>query len=181
MPLPATSWLVGTIIRLQQDAELGLWCYCSNTCAQSSACLCSQEVPLLALWGSCPYLTDGLQAWRSQTLLPKELFLQTRLPPGLRSLCLTKILLGSSEKGALGSQLQSGSNPTCSRQQPPSASSPGRKCQGSCSSCSSLSFPALPPSMAEVRREVGTRLCWLYACSEEKINSPAWERGHQIG
>lgn len=102
------------------------WCYCSNTCTQSSTCLCSREVPLLALCGSCPYLTDGQQAWRSQTPLPKELFLQTRLRPGLGSLCLTTILLGSSAEGALRSQLQSGSSPACPRQEPPSASSPGR-------------------------------------------------------
>lgn len=155
------------------------WCYWSNTCTQSSTCLCSQEVPLLALWGSCPYLTDGQQAWRSQTLLPKELFLQTRLPPGLRSLCLTKILLGSSVKGASRSRLQSGSSPACSRQQSPSAFSSGRKCQGS--SCSSLSFPALPPSTAAAGGEAGTVLWQLYACSEEKRNSPAWECGLQIG
>lgn len=130
-------------------------------------------MPLLALWGSCPCLTDGQQAWRSQTLLPKELFLQTRLPPGLRSLCLTKILLGSSAKGASRSRLQSGGSPSCPRLQPPSASSPGRKCQGS--SCSSLSFPAVAGG------EAGTRLCRLCACSEKKRSSPARECGLRLG
>lgn len=139
------------------------WCYCSNTCTWSSTCLCSREVPLLALWGSCPYLTDGQKAWRSQTLLPKELFLQTRLPPGLRSLCLTKILLGSSAKGAWRSRLQSSGSPTCPRLQPPSASSPSRMCQGS--SCSSLSF------LAAAGGEAVTRLCWLCACTEEEFAS----------
>lgn len=146
--------------------------YCSNTCTQSSTCLCSWEVSLLALWGSCPYLTDGQQAWSSQTQLPKLLFLQARLTPELKSLWLMKILLGNSEEGALRSWLQSGGRPTCPRQQPPSASSPGRKYQSS--PCSSLSFSASPPSMAAAGRGAGTGLCWLCSCSEDNRNSPSW-------
>lgn len=149
-------------------------------CTQSFTCLCSREVPLLARQGSCPYLTDGLQAWRSQTLLPKELFLQMRLPPGLRSLCLNKVLLGSAARGASRSRLQSGTTPTCPRQQPPSASSPGRNCQGS-ESCSSLSFPAPPPHGCGRRGGWEGALLPLSARSREKRNSPAWECGVQIG
>lgn len=130
------------------------WCYCSNTCARSSTRLCSREVSLLAQWGSCPHLTDGQQAWRSQTMLPKELFLQTRLPPGLRSLRLTEIVLGSSAKGASKSRLQPGISPTCPRQRPSSASSPGGKCQ----------VHAAPVSPSQLT-QAGTRLCQLCAPS----------------